>query len=271
MGDVTNNKKAPVFPGAYKSDRAVRASDARAFARQNGGFRVLRSRLWQLQMQLRPMYKNQPKKDYKMFYSTDLNQHGLAQDPFKVIVAPRPIGWITSMSLQGEINLAPYSYFNGVCSMPPIVCFSSEGRKDTLTFIEETKEFVCNLATYELRWAVNETSASYPRGVNEMIGAGLTPTESNFVGPPRIAQVPCALECKWLQTLSLRDIVGRPLDNHVVFGQVVGVYIDDRYINNNRLDTSALRPIARCGGNDYAVVDTVFSMVRPKTPATKLI
>ena len=93
-----------------------------------------------------------------MFYATDRNDHGLTHDPFKAIVTPRPIGWITSRSAKGEINLAPYSYFNGMSSRPPVVCFSSEGRKDSLTFIEETGEFVCNLATYDLRLAVNETS-----------------------------------------------------------------------------------------------------------------
>jgi flavin reductase (DIM6/NTAB) family NADH-FMN oxidoreductase RutF len=120
-----------------------------------------------------------------MFYATDRNDHGLTHDPFKAIVTPRPIGWITSRSAKGEINLAPYSYFNGMSSRPPVVCFSSEGRKDSLTFIEETGEFVCNLATYDLRLAVNETSAPYPRGANEMLGAGLTPAPSRLVAPPR--------------------------------------------------------------------------------------
>jgi flavin reductase (DIM6/NTAB) family NADH-FMN oxidoreductase RutF len=198
-----------------------------------------------------------------MFYATDRNDHGLPHDPFKAIVAPRPIGWITSRSLKGEINLAPYSFFNGVCSKPPVVCFSSEGRKDSLTFIEETREFVCNLATYDLRLAVNETSAPYPRGVNEMLAAGLTPTPSHLVTPPRVAQAPCALECRFLQTVALRDKDGCLLDSHVVFGQVVGVYIDDRFVKNGRLDTAAMRPLARCGYADYAVVDAVFAMTRP--------
>ncbi len=107
-----------------------------------------------------------------MFYDTAKNDHGLPRDPFKAIVAPRPIGWITSMSAKGEINLAPYSFFNAVSDDPPIVLFSSEGPKDSLVFVQETKEFVCNLATFDLRAAVVETSAQFPRGVNEMARIG---------------------------------------------------------------------------------------------------
>jgi len=198
-----------------------------------------------------------------MFYETDKRDHGLPHDPFKAIVAPRPIGWITSVSRNREVNLAPYSFFNGVSTHPPIVCFSSEGRKDSLAFVEETGEFVCNLATWDTRFAMNETSAPYPRGVDEMRAAGLTPAPSRLVRPPRVAETPCAMECRLLQVLTLKDLEGRPLDNHVVFGQVVGIHIDDRYIRNGLLDTAAMKPIARCGYNDYAVVDAVFSIVRP--------
>jgi flavin reductase (DIM6/NTAB) family NADH-FMN oxidoreductase RutF len=199
-----------------------------------------------------------------MFYTTDRYDHGLPHDPFKAIMAPRPIGWITSISARGEVNLAPYSYFNAVSTRPPIVIFSSEGRKDSLALAEEGREFVCNLATWDLRDAMNQTSAPYPRGVDEMREAGLTPAPSRLVKPPRVAEAPCALECKWLQTLTLRDLDGRPLDRHVVFGQVVGIHIDDRFIRNGLLDTAAMKPIARCGYNEYAVVDEVFSMVRPE-------
>src|SRR5947208_15368576 len=103
-----------------------------------------------------------------MFYDTRKNDHGLPRDPFKAIVSPRPIGWITTMSAKGEINLSPYSFFNAVSDAPPVVLFSSEGPKDSLLFVEETREFVCNLATFELRKAMMETSDAFPRGVNEM-------------------------------------------------------------------------------------------------------
>lgn len=202
-----------------------------------------------------------------MFYEPRKRNHGLPHDPFKAIIAPRPIGWITSMSATGAINLAPYSYFNGVHSKPPMVMFASEGRKDSLAFVEETKEFVCNLATWDLRLAMNATSAALPRGVNEMLAAGLTPAPSRLVRPPRIAESPCALECRVVQIVSLADLAGNDIDRHVVFGQVVGVHIDDRFIVRGRLDTAAMKPIARCGYNDYAVVDAVFEMIRPVVDA----
>ncbi|HVV62853.1 MAG TPA: flavin reductase family protein [Pseudolabrys sp.] len=198
-----------------------------------------------------------------MHYDARKNDHGLPHDPFKAIVAPRPIGWVTSMSAKGEINLAPYSFFNGVASRPAMVMFSSEGFKDSAAFIAETKEFVCNLATWDLREAMNKTSAPMPRGVNEMERAGLKPAPSKFVKPPRVAAAPCALECKMLQIVSLSDLDGRPIDGHVVFGQVVGVYIDDRFLSGGRLDTAAMKPIARCGYDEYAVVEALFTMVRP--------
>jgi flavin reductase (DIM6/NTAB) family NADH-FMN oxidoreductase RutF len=202
-----------------------------------------------------------------MFYDTAVNDHGLPRNPFKAIVAPRPIGWITSMSAKGEINLAPYSFFNAVSDEPPIVLFSSEGPKDSLVFIAETREFVCSLATYELRSAVVATSAQLARGVNEMEESGLVPAPCRLVRPPRVAASPCALECRLLRIIDLVDLDGAPTDRHVVLGQVVGVHIDDRFIRDGRLDTAAMQPIARCGYADYSVVSTVFSIARPRPPA----
>lgn len=199
-----------------------------------------------------------------MFYDTRKNDHGLPHDPFKAIVAPRPIGWITSMSQKGEINLAPYSFFNGVNSRPPIVMFGSEGRKDSVNFIEETGEFVCNLATWDLREAMNATSAPLPRGVNEMEHAGLEAAPCHLVKPPRVKASPAALECLLLKIVPMEDIESRPVDCHVVFGQVIGVHIDERFIKDGLLDTAAMRPIARCGYHNYAVVERQFSMVRPQ-------
>jgi len=201
-----------------------------------------------------------------VFYEPGKTSHGLTHDPFKAIVAPRPIGWISSMSAAGEVNLAPYSFFNSVSTRPPIVMFSTEGRKDTITFVEETREFVCNLATWDLRMQVNATSASYPRGVNEMREAALEAMPSVLVKPPRVKASPCALECRWLHSVQLRDLVGAALDSHVVFGQVVGIHIDDRFIRNGLLDTAAMRPIARAGYYNYFVStpETRFSMQRPK-------
>jgi flavin reductase (DIM6/NTAB) family NADH-FMN oxidoreductase RutF len=198
-----------------------------------------------------------------MFYEIAKNDHGLPHDPFKAIVAPRPIGWITTMSADGAVNLAPYSYFNGVHSKPPLVMFSSESRKDSLEFVEQTREFVCNLATYALKDQMNQTSAPYPRGVDEMQAAGLTPAPCRLVKPPRVAESPCALECKYLTTVPLHDVEGRPLGGFVVIGQVVGVHIDERFIRNGLLDTAAMRPIARGGYHDYSVLTESFTMKRP--------
>jgi flavin reductase (DIM6/NTAB) family NADH-FMN oxidoreductase RutF len=206
-----------------------------------------------------------------MFYDTAKNNHGLPRNPFKAIVAPRPIGWITSMSAKGEINLAPYSFFNAVSDNPPIVLFSSEGPKDSLVFVEETKEFVCNLATFDLRAAVVDTSEDLPRGVNEMEKSGLAAAPSRLVRPPRVAASPCALECRLLQVIHLVDLEGQPSSRYVVFGQVVGVHIDDRFIKNGRLDTAAMRPIARCGYADYSVVKEVFAMRRPAVELAKRV
>ena len=199
-----------------------------------------------------------------MFYEPDKrDKNVLPYDPFKAIVAPRPIGWITSMNLKGQVNLAPYSYFNGVNSRPNLVMFGSEGRKDSVSFIEETGEFVCNLATWDLREAMNATSAPLPRGVNEMQRAGLEAAPSRLVKPPRVKASPAALECRLINIVAMTTADGEPLDSHVEFGQVVGVYIDERFIKNGLHDTAAMKPIARCGYSDYAVVESVFAMQRP--------
>jgi len=200
-----------------------------------------------------------------MFYETAFNAHGLPHDPFKAIVTPRPIGWITAMSARGEINLSPYSFFNAVSERPPMVAFSSSGRKDALAFIEETKEFVRNLATYDLREPMNLTSAALPRGENEMEHAGLKAAPSRLVKPPRVAEAPAALECKWVQTVPLVPLQGGDPSYYLVIGQVVGIHIDDRYIVNGLVDTAAMRPIARSGYRDYFVAtpETRFAMTRP--------
>ena len=198
-----------------------------------------------------------------MFYETARNDHGLPHDPFKAIVAPRPIGWISSISASGQVNLAPYSFFNGLTSRPPTVMFSSEGWKDSVSNVAETGEFVCNLATFDLRLAVNATSAPLPRGVSEFEAAGLTPVASRLVKPPRVGESPVALECKVLQVIPLADLDGRKTGVHVTFGQVVGVHIDEAMIVDGQFDMTRARSIARCGYRDYAVVDELFQMMRP--------
>ncbi|MGL4242113.1 MAG: flavin reductase family protein [Beijerinckiaceae bacterium] len=190
-------------------------------------------------------------------------QAGLPYNPFKAIVAPRPVGWISAISASGAINLSPYSFFNALQSNPDLVMFSSDGMKDAVSFIEETGEFVCSMATYDLRQQMNTTSAPLPRGENEFVHAGLTMAPSRLVRPPRVAEAPTALECKLLQIVSPNQLSGESANCHVVIGQVVGTYIDDRFLKDGRLDTAAMKPIARMGYDEYAVVEAAINLTRP--------
>jgi flavin reductase (DIM6/NTAB) family NADH-FMN oxidoreductase RutF len=198
-----------------------------------------------------------------MIYSSSGEPHDLKHDPFKAIVAPRPIGWISAVSAKGEVNLSPYSFFNAISSRPNIVMFSSENRKDAVAFIEETGEFTCSLVTRALAEQMNLTSAPLPRGESEYAHAGLAMAPSRFVKPPRVAASPAALECKLLSVQQLRDLDGQEVPRWMVLGQVVGVFIDEAYVRDGRFDTAAANPIARCGYADYAEVSELFSIMRP--------
>jgi flavin reductase (DIM6/NTAB) family NADH-FMN oxidoreductase RutF len=189
----------------------------------------------------------------------------LPHDPFKALVAPRPIGWISTVGPGGEHNLAPYSFFNMVGDEPPMLMFASGPAKDSSTFAAAAREFVWNLPTWELREAMNQTSAHLPRGTSEFDAAGLETAPSRLVGPPRVAASPCAIECRVVHHVELPDVEGRPTDQHLTVGQVVGVHLDERYVVDGRFDITAARPIARCGYlSDYTVVDQVFEMHRPR-------
>src|SRR5690606_11261635 len=142
--------------------------------------------------------------------------------------------------------------------------FSSSGRKDSLKNIEATGEFVCNLASYDLREQMNRSSADFEHGISEFSEAGLAAAPSRLVKPPRVAEALAALECRCLQVIRPVDIHGRAADNWIVLGQVVGVHIDERAIVDGRFDVTFARPLSRLGYMDYAVVDAVFPMVRPK-------
>ena len=200
-----------------------------------------------------------------MFYDALENKHGLAHDPFKALIVPRPIGWISTVSSSGVANLAPYSFFNAVAEKPHYVVFGSGGMKDTLANIEETQEFVCNLATYDLREHMNMSSATVPRGVDEFPLAGLTATKSNLVKAPRVKEAAAAFECRLHQLIPLPG-AGKYRQNYtLVIGMVVGIHIDDRFIKDGLIDTGAMKPIARLGYMDYAVVspENMFSINRP--------
>jgi flavin reductase (DIM6/NTAB) family NADH-FMN oxidoreductase RutF len=189
---------------------------------------------------------------------------GLAHDPFKALVTPRPIGWVSTISADGLINLAPYSFFNAIGEAPPMLAFSSKGAKDSATFAGQLREFVWNLVTFELREQMNATSAPLPRGRSEFERAGLDMAPSRFVAPPRVAAARCAMECKVVHAVELHDVDGRPADQHLVIGQVLGVHLDESAIVDGAVETALLRPVARLGGPaDYTVVDDVFQMIRP--------
>jgi flavin reductase (DIM6/NTAB) family NADH-FMN oxidoreductase RutF len=201
-----------------------------------------------------------------IFYEPDARDRALLpHDPFKALVAPRPIGWVSTRDAAGRVNLAPYSFFNAVADRPPMLLFSSAGMKDSASFAIETGEFVWNLPTFALREAMNASSAPLPRGTSEFEHAGLTLADSRHVAAPRVAEAPVAMECRVTQVLELRDVEGTDIDRHVVIGQVVGVHLDERFVlPDGRVDTAALQPIARCGYLDeYAVTDELFALRRP--------
>ena len=184
-------------------------------------------------------------------------------DPFKALVTPRPIGWISTVSARGEINLAPYSYFNAFSSNPPIVGFSSEGDKDSSTFAVETGEFVWSMATWELRDQMNASAASLARGASEFKHARLESAPSRLVRPPRVAASPAAFECRVTELVKLKDVDGSDSGRRLVLGRVVGIHVDERFVRQGRVDSAAMRPIARGGYDEYSVVEQVFSMPRP--------
>ena len=190
---------------------------------------------------------------------------------FTSLVVPRPIGWISTIDIDGVVNLAPFSYFNAIAADPPCLMYCPNGPKkgttepkDSLSNAEMTKEFVFNLCSHDLREKLNKTARHEPRGEDEMEKAGLTPARSVNVKPPRVADAPIALECKYLQTVRLpRSSSGS--ENNMVLGQVIGIHVRDEVITKGTIDISKIRPIARLGGLDYSVLEpeNVFTMKRP--------
>lgn len=197
-----------------------------------------------------------------MFYDAIRNDHGLAVDPFKAIVVPRPVGWISTLSEDGINNLAPYSFFNAFADAPNYVAFGSGGRKDTLRNVEASGVFAINLATFDLREAMNASSANVPPHVDEFKLAGLTPEPCRLIKCARVGESPVVLECRHFKTMELPDDEGRVQD-FLVVGRVVGVHIDDRFIEDGRVNSAAMKPIARLGYSEYATVETAWKMRRP--------
>ncbi|UWR96779.1 flavin reductase family protein [Phaeobacter inhibens] len=199
-----------------------------------------------------------------MFYRPE-DGHGLTHNPFNAIVTPRPIGWISSRGADGSNNLAPYSFFNAVAYEPPQVMFAStsakadrDGTKDSVANIEETGVFCVNVVSYVLRDAMNASSAPLPKDINEFEHAGLEMSPCETINCGRVAAAPAALECKLTQIVTLPGAA-----NKVVFGEVVGVHLDDSCLNDGTFDVTRFQPLARLGYRDYSVVRDLFSLTRP--------
>jgi flavin reductase (DIM6/NTAB) family NADH-FMN oxidoreductase RutF len=192
--------------------------------------------------------------------------HGLAHDPLTAIIAPRPIGWIASMGAKGNVNVAPYSFFNIFNYKPPILAFSSNGWKDTVRNIEETGEFTWNLVTRPVGEQMNITSASVPADVSEFTTSGLTPVASKFVKVPRVGEARAAMELKLIEVKQLQTKEGTKVECWMVFGEVVAIHIDKALIVDGVYQTTLAHPISRGGRQgDYFEISpaTMFEMPRP--------
>ena len=198
-----------------------------------------------------------------MFYEPSKG-HGLPHDPFKAIVAPRPIGWISTVAADGSLNLAPFSFFNVVGSAPYIVMFGSEGEKDSVVHARESGEFVANLVSFNLVEKMNASSVDAPRGVSEFGYAGLTPAPSQLVAPPRVGEAYAALECKVTEIHRPKALDGTVGERFMVLGEVVGVYIDEAAMSDGLFDIVKAGSVARLGYMDYSSVSETFALHRPR-------
>ncbi|WP_413203645.1 flavin reductase family protein [Rhodospirillum sp. A1_3_36] len=193
----------------------------------------------------------------------DRRPEDLPHDPFKAIVAPRPIGWIGTRNADGIPNLAPYSFFNGIGTGPHMICFSSMGPKHSFVNAKDRGEFTFSLATEPLVAAMNATSDMVPDGANEFVLAGLTEGQSVEIAAPFVAESPAALECVTLSATRLTDRHGNPTDAHLVIGEVVHTHIRDEFIREGRFDVTLARTLSRLGYMDYATITETWELARP--------
>lgn len=200
-----------------------------------------------------------------MFYEPDKNNHGLRFNPFKSICVPRPIAWVSSLSIDGVPNLAPFSQFTNLSFDPPMVVISARFGTDTARNVNATSEFVVNMATYELKDAVNATSAVVPSEIDEAALAGLEMLPSMLVKPKRVAASPVQMECKLYSSIV---VPGRQQDHghNLIIGRVIGIHIKDEVVKDGRIDITGIRPLARMGYLDYTSVQEVFTMPPPDGP-----
>ena len=201
-----------------------------------------------------------------MFYQPKKNPFSI--DPYKALIFPRPIGWISSIDKKGIVNLAPYSYFNAIADDPPQIMFVAGAsdkpsqKKDTLTNILETKEFVVNFATTATRKQMNLSSKDIHKDDDEFILTKLKKRKSRLVKVPSVAVSPVNLECKLLKSIKLKSN-SREFST-MVMGEVIGIYIKDSFIEKGRVNSAAMRYVARIGYSEYTTVSSKFKMKRPK-------
>tara|TARA_Y100000590_G_scaffold168637_1_gene192888 strand:- start:1006 stop:1614 length:609 start_codon:yes stop_codon:yes gene_type:complete len=202
-----------------------------------------------------------------MFYEvTDKNDWLIH---FKSLIVPRPIGWISSKNNEGKINLAPYSFFNAIATIPPMVVIGPGGysksgnNKDTLLNIKNNPEFVCNFVSWDVKDIMNETSYSFDNNESEIEKLSIEIEDSNLVSIPRVKLSPAHFECTLFKIIDLpSDSKGNP--NHLIIGNIIGINVSDKIIKNDRVDIGELKPISRMGYDEYALINTIFSMKRPK-------
>ena len=215
-----------------------------------------------------------------MFYETKKNNHGLKYDPFKSCIIPRPIAWITTKSIDGVENCAPYSFFNAVASKPPMVMFANNGLsfigrgpRDTLTNVKDTNEFVINISTYKTKEQMNKTSARLEKDISEIEFASLDTLQSKLVKPRRLKDSPINMECVLFKIVDLPVLEDNNY-NAVMIGKVIGIHIDDSYIKDGLFDTRKAKPLGRLGYMDYGVINdgNIFSKKRPQLdPQGKIV
>ncbi len=204
-----------------------------------------------------------------MFYETKKNNHGLKYNPFKSCIIPRPIAWITTRGEDGIDNCAPYSFFNGVSSDPPMVMFANNGPslkgrgpRDTFSNVRDTKEFVINISTYNTKDKMNTTSARLEKNISEIEFASLETLNSKIVKPKRLKKSPINMECILYKIIDLPGINENNY-NGIIIGKVIGIHIDDDYIRDGKIDVEKVQPLARLGYFDYSIIDNIFSIKRP--------
>lgn len=191
------------------------------------------------------------------------------QNVYKLMIGaivPRAIAFVSSISVDGVHNLAPFSFFTGCSASPPAICFcpvrrpADGSRKDTLNNIEATGEFVVNIVSEEFADKMNLCSADFPPEVDEFLASGLTPVPSDLVKPPRVRESRVNMECKLVQIV---EVGAQPLSGCIVIGEVVRFHVDDAIVSNFKIDPDLLRPIGRMGGATYTRTTDRFEMPRP--------